>query len=385
MPQSSKPEPFAIFVPDAVLTDLHQRLARTRWPGEIADSGWDYGTNLGYLKELVTYWQTQYHWRDQEKALNDFHHYRATVDGLGIHFIHERGKGPNPLPLMIIHGWPGSFCEFIKIIRPLTDPASFGGDPADAFDVIIPSLPGYGFSDAPRERGWNVPRVADIFARLMTDVLDYPRFASQGGDWGAAITARLGYAYPDRLVGIHLNMILVTPSPEALADLSPADLAWREEMGTWVQNESAYAMLQGTKPQTLAYGLNDSPAGLAAWIVEKFRTWSDCDGDVERVYSKDDLLNNIMVYWVTEAIASSVRLYYENRHHPWVLGKDEKITVPTALAIFPREIMRPSRAYGERIFNIQRWTEMPRGGHFAAMEAPDLLVEEIRAFFRHLR
>lgn len=385
MSQQARPEPFVIHVAEEALSDLQERLARTRWPGEIPDSSWDYGTNLAYLKELVEYWRTKYDWRAQERALNQFHHHRATVDRASIHFIHEPGKGPNPLPLMIIHGWPGSFYEFVKIIRPLTDPASFGGDPADAFHVVIPSLPGYGFSDPTRERWVNVQRIADLFARLMTEVLGYSCYGAQGGDWGAFIASRLAFAFPHNLVGIHLNMVAAAPHPANRQNLSAAEQNWLKEMERWRQEETGYQWIQGTKPQTLAYGLNDSPTGLAGWIVEKFRAWSDCNGDVERRYTKDELLTNIMIYWMTGTINSACRLYYEMRHHPWWLGKDERITVPTGVAVFPKELARPPRGWAERVYNIRRWTEMPRGGHFAAMEEPELLVEDIRAFFRELR
>ncbi len=382
---SQKPEPFTIRIEEEVLADLRERLSRTRWPGEIPGSGWDYGTNQAYLKELVEYWRTRYDWRAQEKAINELHHYRATVEGLGIHFIHEKGKGPSPLPLLILHGWPGSFYEFMKVIRPLTDPASSGGDPADAFDVVIPSLPGYGFSDPPKERGLNIQRMADLLARLMTEVLGYSRYGAQGGDWGAMIASRLGFAYPQSLLGIHLNMVGVAPHPENRKNLSAAEQRWLKEAEGWRQEETGYQWIQGTKPQTLAYALNDSPAGLAGWIVEKFRSWSDCGGDVERRYTKDELLTNVTIYWVTGTINSACRLYHEARHHPWRLGKDERISVPTGVASFPKELIRPPREWAERVYNIAHWTEMPRGGHFAAMEEPELLVQDIRAFFRKLR
>jgi len=273
----------------------------------------------------------------------------------------------------------------MEIIGPLTDPAAHGGDPADAFDLVIPSLPGYGFSDPTRERRVNISRIADWFAVLMTDVLGYSRYGAQGGDWGAMVTSRLGFAYPRHVVGIHLNMVGVAPHPANRQNLSAAEQAWLKEMDAWRQEETGYQGIQGTKPQTLGYGLNDSPVGLCAWIVEKFRTWSDCGGDLARSYSKDQLLTNVMIYWITQTINSSTRLYYEERHHPWRLGRDEKITVPTGVASFPAELARPPREWAERAYNVQRWTQMPAGGHFAAMEKPRLLVDEIRAFFRGLR
>jgi pimeloyl-ACP methyl ester carboxylesterase len=385
MPEHTTPEPFTINIPDAELADLRERLAHVRWPGEIPDSGWDYGANLAYLKELVEYWRTQYDWRVQECRMNRWRHFRVTIDGQGLHFIHERGKGPKPIPLIITHGWPGSFYEFMEIIGPLTDPAAHGGDPADAFDVVIPSLPGYGLSAPTRDRRVNIARIADWFAALMTDVLGYARYGAQGGDWGAMVTSRLGFAYPQQLCGIHLNMVAAAPHPANRANLSSAEQAWLKEVAAWRYEETGYQWIQGTKPQTLAYGLNDSPVGLCAWIIEKFRTWSDCAGNLEQSYTKDQLLTNVMLYWLTQTINSSTRLYYEDRHSPWRLGKEEKITVPTAIAAFPGELIRPPRAWAERAYNIQRWTEMPAGGHFAAMEKPQLLVEDIRAFFRELR
>ena len=379
--------PFKVEVPDATLEDLRERLGRTRWPDEIPGSGWDYGSNLAYIKELVEYWRTRFDWRAQERAINAFAHYRATVDGLGIHFIHERGKGPDPLPLIMTHGWPGSFFEMVKIIPLLTDPASHGGDAADSFDVVVPSMPGYGFSDHTTQRGVNLVKIPDLWAQLMTEGLGYRRFGAQGGDWGAGVTARFGFAYPDRVVGIHVTSVLgVQPylGPGA-RELSEEEQAGIAAFKSWMGSEGGYAHLQGTKPQTLAYGLNDSPAGLAAWIVEKYRTWSDCDGDVERRYTKDELLTTVTIYWVTQSINSSTRLYYEHWHNPWSFGQGERIQVPCGVALFPKEICPQPREYAERSYNVQRWTEMPRGGHFAALEEPELLAQDIRAFFRPLR
>jgi len=380
-------QPFKIAVDDEVLDDLRQRLAGTRWPDEIPASGWDYGSNLEYLKELVEYWGTSFDWRAQEKLINSFNHYKAEVDGLDIHFIHERGKGANPMPLVITHGWPSSFFEMSKIIPLLADPGSHGGDPADAFDVVAPSLPGFGFSDRPTQRGMQVLKVADMWAKLMTQSLGYPRFAAQGGDIGAGVTARLGYAYPENLIGIHLTSV-TRPTPylgPGAQELSEAERAHLEQRERWQQAEGGYAHIQGTKPQTLSYGLNDSPAGLAAWIVEKYRTWSDCDGNVESRFTKDELLTTITIYWVTQTISSSTRMYYENQRHTWSMKPEERIQVPSAMALFPQEISLPPREWAERSYNVRRWTKMPRGGHFAALEEPELLAEDIRAFFRPLR
>jgi len=379
-------EPFQINIPDAVLDDLKQRLARTRFPDEVNDANWTYGTDLAYLKQLIAYWRTSYDWRAAERALNQFRQFRAVVDGLGLHFIHQAGVGPKPLPLLISHGWPGSIVEFTKIIGPLTDPARYGGDPADAFHVVAPSLPGYGFSDHAREPGMHPGKIADLFAGLMQQ-LGYDRFGAQGGDWGAMITMCLGHQYPARLVGVHLNMVLAFPPDESnpTAGLSEPQMVALMEMERFKQEETGYQAIQGTKPQTLGYGLNDSPAGLAAWIVEKFRTWTDCHGDVESRISKDDLLTNITLYWVTETATSSARLYREAMQQGWFPTRGARIEVPTGCAIFPREIFRPPREWVEKSFNVQHWTEYPAGGHFAAMEEPEALVGDIRTFFRPLR
>lgn len=374
--------PFKIQVDEAVLTDLKQRLTRTRWPDEISGSEWDYGTNLEYLQELVAYWRDTFDWRAQEQLLNTFPQFKADIDGLNIHFIHVKGKGPQPIPLLITHGWPGSFFEMHKIIAPLTDPASFGGKSEDAFDVVVPSLPGYGFSDRPRERGMEVKRIANLFQRLMTEQLGYQRFGAQGGDWGSAVTSHLGQDYPANLIGIHLNMLLRLPT-SSNAEPSPEEQRWREQMQHFQQAEAGYSHIQGTKPQTLAYGLNDSPAGLAGWIVEKFRTWSDCNGNVENVYTKDELLTNIMIYWITQTINSSTRLYYETMHHSKF--NYERVAVPTGVALFAKDISIPPRALAEPYYNIQRWTTPEKGGHFAALEQPEVLIHELREFFRPLR
>lgn len=379
------PESFAIAVADEVLEDLQQRLAMTRWPDEIPDSGWTYGSHLAYIKELVEYWQHGYDWREQERRLNTFRHYRVQLDDISLHYIHQPGVGPDPLPLLISHGWPGSIYEFVKILGPLTDPAQYGGDPRDAFTVIAPSLPGYGFSHVPNQRRVSMEDMAALFTRLMTEVLGFSRFVAQGGDWGAFITGRLGFAHAEHVAGIHVNMVPVAPHPSERVDLTDAEQAFLKESDAWRLEETGYQWIQGTKPQTLAYALTDSPVGLASWITEKFYTWTDCHGDIESRVSKDDLLTNIMLYWVTRAINSSFWLYYQMRHTPWRLGRGERITVPTAVASFPREIMRPPREWAERVCNLQRWTPMSAGGHFAALEEPEALVEDVRAFFRQLR
>ena len=382
-----KVRPFTIAVENSVLDDLRQRLADTRWPDEIPNTGWDYGSNLTYIKELVDYWRTDFDWRAQEAKLNAFNHFKSEVDGLDIHFIHEKGKGPNPIPLIITHGWPSCFFEMTKIIPLLADPASHGGDAADSFDVVAPSLPGFGFSDHAQDRGMEIQRVAGMWNKLMTQNLGYPKFGAQGGDIGSGVTARLGFAHSDTLYGIHLTSITrptpyLGPGSKPVTDAEQALITQRDK---WFQDEGGYNHIQGTKPQTLAYGLNDSPVGLAAWIVEKYRTWSDCGGDVEKSYSKDELLTIVTIYWVTQTISSSTRMYFENQKNVWTMDKDKKIPAPAGMAMFPQEISKPPREWGERSYDVRRWTEMTRGGHFAALEEPQLLAEDVRAFFRDFR
>lgn len=381
--------PFTVEVAEEVLRDLWERLERTRWPDEVADAGWEYGTNLAYLRELVTYWRTQFDWRAQERMINQFTQYIATVDGCDIHFIHERGNGPRPLPLVLTHGWPGTFFEMYKLIPLLTDPARFGADAADAFDVIVPSLPGYGFSERPRHPRMAMARIAELWAALMTETLGYARFAAHGGDIGASITTELGRRYPDRVLGIHLTAVTESSGPylgPGAPELSEAERAFVALQQRWEDEEGAYGHQQRTRPQTLAYGLNDSPAGLASWIVEKFRAWSDCGGDVERRFTKDELLTSIMIYWVTQTTSSSIRLYYESRHHPLpAFAAGERITVPCGVALTTDPVDRAPREWAERTYNVRRWTELSRGGHFLALEEPELLAEELRAFFRPLR
>jgi len=374
-------DPFTIQVAEEVLIDLKQRLARTRWPDELPDAGWDYGTNLTYLQQLVNYWHESYDWRAQEHVLNTFPQFTTKIDGIHLHFLQVKGKGAQPMPLIISHGWPGSFFEMYKIIGPLTDPARFGGDPADAFDVVVPSLPGYGFSGPTNTRGVTVARIAEIFVTLMQE-LGYQRFAAQGGDWGSSISATLGRSYPDKLVGMHLNFLLLR-SPTSQETTTDEERRWRERLARFLTDGSGYSRIQGTRPQTLAYGLNDSPVGLAGWIIEKFRAWSDCHGVLESVFTKDELLTNAMIYWVTQTINSSTRLYYETFHQRET--DPGRVEVPTGVAVFPQEIAVPPRSIAQQHYNIQRWTEMKAGGHFAALEQPQAVVEDIRAFFRPLR
>ena len=378
-------ERFHIQVEEEVLNDLRDKLGHIRWPDQMDGSSWEQGTELGYLQSLVAYWRDRFDWRAQEAELNRLAHFRSEVDGLSIHFIHERGVGPSPLPIILTHGWPDSFTRYQKIIPLLTDPASHGGDPMDSFDVIIPSIPGFGFSSRPNLRGVNSFQVAELWAKLMTKELGYPRFAAAGGDIGSGVTRYLAAAHPELLVGIHLTDIGILRdllAPSGRTDLTEGELRYRSIATEWIAREGAYMSLQSTKPQTLAYGLSDSPVGLAGWIVEKFRTWSDCGGDLGRSFTKDELLTNIMIYWLTGTIGSSTRMYYENSHTLPPLGH---IDVPTGIALFPADILLPPQECAERRLNIARWTTMPRGGHFAAMEEPELLADEIRAFFRPLR
>ena len=379
-------QPFSINVDDSVLEDLERRLAQTRFPDQLEGVGWDYGTDLAYLKELVEYWRGDFDWRRQERMLNQFDQFKTEIDGLGIHFIHQRSKEEGALPLLLLHGWPGSIAEFVKIIGPLTDPVSHGGRAEDAFHVVCMSLPGFGFSDKPAEPGFNFGRMGEIGAALMAR-LGYDRYGAQGGDWGSAIAGWLGQNDADHLVGIHLNFISVGP-PRGVENpnegIAPSELERAADRQRFMENERGYFQIQSTRPQTLGYGLNDSPAGLAAWIVEKFRAWSDCGGDVESKFTKDELLTNIMLYWVTQSITSSTRVYYETSNAR-IPGARGRIEVPTGCALFPHELVLPPRKWAEARYNITRWTEMPRGGHFAAMEEPQLLVEDIRAFFGDLR
>jgi pimeloyl-ACP methyl ester carboxylesterase len=367
------PLPFALNVSDAVLTDLRARLERVRWPDEAPGAGWQHGTSLAYMKELVAYWRDRYDWRAHEARLNRLKQFTAPVGGIDIHFIHEPGVGPAPMPLLLSHGWPGSIVEFERILPMLTDPARFGCDPADAFTVIAPSLPGYTFSFQPGQPRFGVVEIADLFASLMTDVLGYGRFGAQGGDWGAFVSSCLGAAYPERVAGIHVNLLAVRRDQSPPAAPTDEEKKYLEQLALWLREETGYMQIQGTKPQTLAYGLTDSPVGLAAWIVEKFR------------FSKDVLLTNVMLYWVTGAIGSSFWPYYARQHSSWPISEKRPVTVPTAYASFPREILHPPRAWAERVYNIRRWTTMPAGGHFAALEEPEALAADVRAFFRPLR
>ena len=384
---SDRIEKFEIRIDDEVLDDLKQRLARTRWPDQIEGSGWGYGTDAAYLKELCEYWREKFDWRTQEAQLNRFDHFRTEIDGQNIHFVHRRSPVEGALPLVLTHGWPGSFWLFNKIIDVLADPVAHGGLAEDAFHVVCPSLPGYGFSGPTREPGWDIRRVAESTSALMAR-LGYERYGAQGGDWGSLVTIQLAQVDAAHLAGIHLNMVVAGP-PEGDSDpmqgLTPTELKGLADMAEFQKTGSGYSAIQGTRPQTLGYALNDSPAGLAGWIVDKFRAWSDCDGDVEKSYTKDELLTNITLYWATQTINSSIRLYYESMRSGRFGLVAEKIEVPTGCAIFPKEIIRPPRRWAEAHFDVQRWTEFQSGGHFPALEEPGPLVDDIRAYFRELR
>lgn len=376
--------PFQIQVEDAVLRDLQERLARTRFPDQLQGAGWDYGVEAGYLRGLVEHWRTRYDWRAWERRLNQLDQYKTTIDGLEIHFIHQRSREKNALPLLIVHGWPGSFVEFYKIIGPLTDPVAHGGKAEDAFHVVVPSLPGFGFSDRPREPGWSVSRMAGVLAQLMAR-LGYTRYGAQGGDWGANVARWLGTYDAEHVAGIHLNFLPAAP-PTGVANphegVSQAEIERMEKRRKELEQHRAYGAIQGSRPQTLGYALNDSPAGLAAWLVDKFWAWSDHGGNLEKSFTKDELLTNVMIYWVTQTPASAARIYYERQFHT---GGRKAGRVPVGCALFPREINVPPRKWVEAQLHVVHWTEMPRGGHFAALEEPQLLVDDVRTFFRKVR
>ncbi len=381
------PVPYTLHVPQATLDDLAERLSRTRWPDEPPLEPWSSGTSVDYLKGLAAYWQDGFDWRAEEARLNALRQFTLPLAGLEqLHFIHEPGVGPAPMPLLLSHGWPGSVFEFLEVIPMLTDPARHGGDAADAFSVVAPSLPGYALSFTPGQPRLGVEAIAQVFRTLMVDVLGYTRFGAQGGDWGAFITSLLGLHWPGNVAGIHLNLLALRRDLPARDAPNEAERRYAEELQQWLREETGYQAIQGTKPQTLAFGLNDSPAGLAAWIVEKFRSWSDCDGNPERAISRDRMLADITLYWATGSIGASFWPYYDRLHAPWPIPKGRTIDVPVGYAAFPHEIIRPPRSLAERTYvDIRRWTEMPAGGHFAALEKPIELVHEIREFFRPLR
>ena len=378
--------PFAIDVPEEVLVDLRSRLARTRLPDQIPGTGWDYGTDRAYLEELLEYWKNVFDWRAQEAVLNQFDHFKTAIDGVDVHFIHQRSPHEDATPLLLTHGWPGSFTEFTQLIGPLTDPTAYGGDAADAFHLVVPSIPGFGFSGKPTQRGYNPERMADVLAGLMAR-LGYERYGVQGGDWGAIIGRVVAFNHGDHVIGFHTNMVTGGPPPDMAnpeEGVPAEELELREARLEIRASGRGYSEIQGTKPQTVGYGLNDSPAGLAAWIIEKFHGWSDHGGDIEHSFTKDQMLTNITVYWVTGTATSSARIYYESRNTRPTRPVGY-VAVPTAGAIFPEEISFTPRKWAEANYNIVRWTRMPEGGHFAALEQPALLLDDVRAFFRDLK
>ncbi|MGG1940004.1 epoxide hydrolase family protein [Paenibacillus polymyxa] len=378
-------ERFYIHIADEILDDLTYRLHHIRWPDQLKDSGWDRGTEFNYLKSLVSYWRDQYDWRTQEAQLNRLSQFCCNIDGIDVHFVHERGKGSNPLSIILTHGWPDSYLRYQRIIPLLTDPVSHGGDPEDSFDVIVPSIPGFGFSSRPDRPGINNYRVSEMWAKLMTEELGYKKFAAAGGDIGSGVTRYLASNHPDLLYGIHLTDIgiikdLLTSHEQVT--LSEEEMHYKKNALEWISHEGGYMSLQSTRPQTLAYGLSDSPAGLAGWIVEKFRAWSDSNGDLRQRFSENELITHIMIYWLTNTIGSSTRMYYENSHSLPPLGY---IKVPTGIALFPADILLPPKEWAVRNLNVTRWTSMDRGGHFTAMEEPELLAQDIRAFYKPFR
>jgi len=379
------PEPFTPRTPPEALDDLRARLRATRWPDVPEDAGWEMGTDVDYLRELVAYWADGFDWTAQEAALARLPHFRVPLGGLGIHYVHVRAAAPagTALPLVLSHGWPDAFWRYVKVIPLLTDPGAHGADPADAFDVVVPDMPGYGYSDRPAGAPLNSIAVAGLWAQLM-DVLGYPRFGAAGGDIGSHVSRYLALDHPDRVVAVHRTDAGVPFFDGDRSALAPEERAWIDGAAAWGATEGAYAAMHRTKPQTAAVGLTDSPAGLAAWIVEKLRAWSDCGGDVERSYTKDEILTLVSLYWFTGTIGSSMRMYRANGAIP-PAQLARRVEVPSGFAIFPGDLVRPPRAWMERTANAVRVTEPERGGHFAPFEEPELYAEELRAFFRPFR
>ena len=367
-------------MPDAVLADLRDRLARTRWPDQLPGTGWDYGTDTAYLKELVAYWQSTFDWRAQERRLNGFHHYRAAIDGTRIHFIHERSRDPNATPLLILHGWPSSFVQMLDIIPLLTDPAAHGMPGAPSFHVVVASLPGFGFSDPPARKGVGFATSAELMAKLMTDVLGYSRYGVRGSDLGGVIVRQMAATHPDSVIGVHLTGIIGTAGGQA--PFTAAEQAFIDATAA-METDIAYARLQMSRPQTLAVSLMDSPAGLASWIIEKFRSWSDSGGNVESRFSKDELLTNLTVYWASGTAPSSVRIYYEFIREPLKPGR---LATPVGMLMTHRDLFPAApREWGERLFNVTHWVETDRGGHFLEWEEPEIVARDLQAFFSSLR
>jgi pimeloyl-ACP methyl ester carboxylesterase len=395
MSATTPPEvrPFTVDIPDEVLDDMRDRLARTRFLADFANKDWDYGMSTEYLESICDYWLNDFDWRAQERKMNEYSHFITEIEGAPTHFIHEKGKGPDPMPIILGHGYPWTFWDLRKLIGPLTDPESYGGDPADSFDVVVPSLPGFGFSSPLTTTGMNFWRTGDIWDILMKDVLGYPKFAVQGADWSTYTCAWMGHKYSDDVIGILSQMaapltIFLEPLPGEEEYNDQEEKEWFGISKNFFENESGYSAIQLTKPQTLATGLNDSPAGLAAWILEMRRNWADSGGgDPEARFTKDELCTAATIYWATQTAGTAARYYYECTHNPIELVHDRRPLVesPTAFAIFPAEVYFFPRSWAERTYNVQRYELMPKGGHFAAAEEPELLLNEIRTFFRDLR
>ena len=377
---------FRIDIPQSALDALHKRLAETRWPNQISNSDWSRGTEMEYLQSLCEYWRTDFDWHAVQEKLNAIPQVLVSVDDLQVHCVHIKSSHAHAMPLVLTHGWPGSFVEFTKVIGPLTQPEEHGGDPADAFHVICPSIPGYTFSSAPAGAGYDIQKVAQIIAATVK-ALGYERYAVQGGDWGAAISASIARQFPEEVIGCHLNMVVAFPpedaSPEAMLEgVTPDEMKFLERSQYWRSEGAGYFQQQSTKPQSLCYGLTDSPAGLAGWIVEKFRDWSDSNGDVEHRFSRDEILTHISLYWLTGSILSAAQLYYETQH---VKQNPSYVEVPVGCALYPQDIILPPRVWAEKFYNVQQWTVHPEGGHFAASEVPELFVPDVRKFFATLR
>ena len=372
---------FQLEVTDAVLDDLKKRLSMTRWPNKETPEDWSQGIPLGYMKELCDYWQHEYDWRAREERLNRFPQFITEIDGVDIHFIHLPSVHQNARPLIITHGWPGSVVEFHKVIEPLADPTAHGGNTEDAFHVVVPSLPGYGFSGKPEVTGWGIEKIADVWGELMAR-LGYDHYFAQGGDWGAMVTTHIGLQDKEHCDAIHLNMPVVIPDPNTMAELTPSEQASLMSMKFYQDWDSGYSKQQSTRPQTVGYGLVDSPSGQAAWIIEKFYQWTDCNGHPENAISRDELLDNVMMYWLSKSAASSARLYWESFKNP----PQDEVDIPTGCSIFPKEIVRPSERWiRKRFTNLKYYNELEKGGHFAAFEQPEIFLQEIRTYFRSLR
>lgn len=387
---ASRPEPFTVAVPEDDLAELRRRLGSVRWPEDPGNPDWTYGVDRAWIEEMVAHWRDVYDWRATETAMNRLPQWRVDIDGVPVHYIHVRGNGPSPMPIVVTHGWPWTFWDMRHLIGPLTDPAAHGGDPADAFDVIVPSLPGFGFSGPLRTTGVNVRRVAELWRSLMTDVLGYDRFAAYGGDWGAIVTAELGHAHADKVIGVDMSLAVIPGVSRAAMgpDAWAADEAWMVKRASESERLiRSHVVVHTHDPQTLAYALADSPVGTAAWLWERRRAWSDCDGDVLAVFDRDELCTLASVYWLTGTISTSLRLYFEHFNGGWPRLHEggKAIGVPTGFSVFPRDVVFLPRSVAERETDLRRWTVMPRGGHFGPAEQPALMVDELRAMFRPLR